>query len=56
MAELFSLLLEWFVELLIYATGRIFYDRFIDPYDFRSILFWLAIILGAVGLLWWELR
>jgi hypothetical protein len=56
MAELFALLLEWFLDLLIYAAGSIFYDRFIEPYDIRATLFWLAVILGAAGFIWWELR
>jgi hypothetical protein len=56
MAELVALLVEWFLELLIYAASRIFYDRFIDPYDARAILFWLTIIAGISGFIWWELR
>jgi len=56
MAELVALLVERFAELLIYAAGSIFYDRFIEPYDIRAILFWLAVILGAAGFIWWELR
>ena len=56
MAELAALLFEWFVELLIYAAGSFFYDQLIEPYDIRTILFWLTIIAGIAGSIWWELH
>ena len=56
MVELIELLFEWFGEVLIQLTGGFIYERWIEPYEFRTLLLWLSIMLGTIGFVWWALK